>query len=95
MDNPYNGIPMVKEMADRIRQSFQPGWEDRYSSGYSDGWYYIYRTGSEICRFRLEELADGMTYITDTQRCRDTATAFMALRSFVYTIVHRWKKVTG
>lgn len=61
--------PLSEREYQRIRLSHDTGWDARYGIYWDDGWYYVYRSGFLLNRFRVEEMQDHTYRITRIQYC--------------------------
>lgn len=47
-----------------LRKGFAPGWDDRYATYYHRGWFYVYRSGQVLKKFKYQKNSDGMWEMT-------------------------------
>lgn len=57
-----------------LRKGFAPGWDDRYATYYHRGWFYVYRSGHVLKKFKYQKNSDGMwemTHLYTTAKTKD------------------------
>lgn len=57
-----------------LRKGFAPGWDDRYATFYHRGWFYVYRSGHVLKKFKYQKNNDGMwemTHLYTTAKTKD------------------------
>ncbi len=59
-------IPLTKEQFGALCNGFDPGWEARYSTmALGGGWFYVYRSGFLLEKFRYEKGAGGLYHLVE------------------------------
>lgn len=59
-------IPLTKEQFGALCDGFDPGWEARYSTmALGGGWFYVYRSGFLLEKFRYEKGDDGLFHLVE------------------------------
>lgn len=59
-------VPLTKEQYTALCNGFDPGWEARYSTiALGGGWFYTYRSGFLLEKFRYEKGEDGLYHLEE------------------------------
>lgn len=59
-------VPLTKEQYTALCNGFDPGWEARYSTiALGGGWFYTYRSGFLLEKFRYEIGKDGLYHLVE------------------------------
>ena len=59
-------VPLTKEQFTALCNGFDPGWEARYSTiALGGGWFYTYRSGFLLEKFRYEKGKDGLYHLVE------------------------------
>lgn len=59
-------VPLTKEQYTALCNGFNPGWDARYSTiALGGGWFYTYRSGFLLEKFRYEKGCDGLYHLVE------------------------------
>ena len=59
-------VPLTKEQYTALCNGFDPGWEARYATiALGGGWFYTYRSGWLLEKFRYEKGDDGLYHLVE------------------------------
>lgn len=94
VDNPYINKVVSLELRIRIQKAFYPTFDDRYGLYLDDGWFYVYRSGFVLQRFKLTKQDNGTYRITHLQVSEENGLSNTPIKEALYSVEHRWDLVS-
>lgn len=91
--NPFKGKVISPEIHRRVIKSFEPGWEDRYSFYFDNGWVYACRSFALLGRFRFRKMEDGTYRIKDVQDSGEHNDCKNGIENALYSVEHNWLRL--